>query len=198
MPRFPSFAQTIDECLTIDLSNIRKWGDLKENCDVNSRTYVWSKRGQQIASVGYHIECVNEGLKIMTLKYNYRNQPVEYQVSIVCSPSNLGIGVRRYFICPKTGNKCNKLISPSGTKYFFHRSAYDLLYDSQRQSKKYRWFNKQFGATFELDRLEQELFTKYRKTHNQGRPTPLLKKILKARAAFAKIDVREFERSLLT
>lgn len=178
MPRYQSFDPTIEDCLTIKISALNSWGYLTPNLNVWNRTYFWEWNGERVASIGYAIHTVSEDLKRMTLHYKHEGKPVTYSVDIVATPTNLGKGKRWYFICPKTGKRCMNLINPEGSKYFWHRTAFpELLYDSQKKSKAYRAFEKQFGPVFEIRRLEEQLSEKYRKTHYRGEPTPLVKKI---------------------
>ena len=179
MPRWPSFKPSIEDCLIINISKLREWGYLKNGWDFYHRSYMWYQGDRKTASIGFTIECVNEDLKCMTLKYKQRETSVEYTVDIVAIPTNLGNGKRWYFVCPNTGKRCMKLISPNGQKYFLHRTAFNVLYEKQKESKSFRSIGKQFGYAFKLEKLYDELYSGNRKTHYKGEPTPLVRKILK-------------------
>lgn len=182
MPRCPTFDPSIDECLTLKLSAINSWGHLKRDHDMYGASYIWSRNGEQIAAIGYSIINVSDDRKLMILEYNWRNEPVKYTVELEGVTTNLGNGKRWYFICPHTGKRCMNLISPSGSRYFLHRSAFPhLMYESQKRSKCARFLDDHFGIYYKIEKLEKELYTKYRKKHYRGRPTPLVKKLTKLR-----------------
>ena len=116
----------------------------------------------------------------MVLAYNHRDTPIKYAIEIVGISTNLGNGLRWYFICPYTGKRCMNLICPSGSQFFLHRTAFpELMYDSQKRSKEYRRINTTFGWLFEEERLNKQLNQKHRKTHYRGKPTPLVLSINK-------------------
>lgn len=179
MPRFPNFEQSINGCLAIKISLFKKWGYLKPGKDIFNAEYAWGTKENIVAKIGYSIKTINDDLKHLVLSYQHGEEPVNYYVKMVAVPTNLGNGKRWYFICPSTGKRCMNLISPRNCKYFVHRSAFNLLYESQKESKETRNFGKVFGKAFELDDLYDELYKKYRKFHYRGKPTPLVKKILK-------------------
>lgn len=180
MPRTQNFDPSIDECLTFKISMLNKRGHLKREHSMYGASYIWSQRGEKIAEVGYSIIYISEDHKQLILDYQWRKEPVNYTVEIVGIPTNLANGRRWYFICPHTGQRCMNLICPSGSRYFFHRSAFPhLMYESQKQSKAYRRLEDSFGWVFKKEKLQKELWQKYRKRHYRGRPTPLAQKINK-------------------
>ena len=178
MPRHPKFDPSIDECLAIKTSTLKDWGHLVPDLEVYNRSLSWRSNGVQVGSISYSILSAGKGQKQMVLNYKFKGQPVNYVVDVVSLTTNLGNGKRWYFICPETGKRCMDLISPPRSKYFLHRSAYpQLMYESQKRSKEYRKFDKEFSPIFELERLEQELYSKYRKKHYRGQSTPLVRRI---------------------
>lgn len=178
MPRHPKFDPSIEECLTIKTSTLKDWGHLAPDLEVYNRSLSWRSNGIQLGSISYSIRSTEQGQKQMFLNYTYGGQPVQYVVDLVSLNTNLGNGKRWYFICPETGKRCMNLISPPGSQYFLHRSAFpQLMYDSQKKSKEFRKFNKEFSPIFELERLEKELHLKYRKKHYRGQATPLVRRI---------------------
>ncbi|MCB9299927.1 MAG: hypothetical protein H6566_04705 [Lewinellaceae bacterium] len=200
MPRFPNFDPSIDECLTLKISAINSWGHLKPGLDIYSASYNWSRNGKRIASIGYSIRTISEDLKRMTLDYKSHGTPVSYTVDIVGIITNLGNGKRWYFLCPHTGERCMNLICPSGSNYFYHRTAFPhLMYESQKKSKEYRRMEAAFGWMFEEDRLQQQLHKKFRKSHYRGEPTSLVRKVERLRRSFPKKErlLREFERKII-
>ncbi len=182
MPHQPNFEPSIDECLTIKISAINSWGHLRLNWDMYNASYIWSRKGEKVASIGYSIKNISDSQKQIILEYKNKEEPVKYTIEIVGTPTNLGAGKRWYFICPSTSKRCMNLISPSGYPYFLHRSAFpQLMYQSQKKSKEYRKYEAAFDWLFEEERLRKQLGQKYRKRYYRGRPTPLVKKIEKIR-----------------
>lgn len=193
MPRYPSFRQTIDEALTFDISSLKNAGFLKPGVNIYSGKSTWSRSGRQTAAINYSIESIHDDLKQITFTYLHCKKHVNYVIDMVAIPTNLGNGKRWYFVCPSTEKRCMKLISPNGVKYFLHRSAFpDMLYDTQKRSKADRKFYQKFEPVFELDRLHEELFAKYRKRHYRGKPTPLVCRIEKIKTVFMKFRLADF------
>ncbi|MCB0549351.1 MAG: hypothetical protein KDD19_17365 [Phaeodactylibacter sp.] len=200
MPRFPNFDPSIDECLTLKISAINSWGYLKPDVDIYNASYIWSRNGEHIASIGYSIWTMSDDLKQMTLDYKQNGIPVKYSVDIEGLTTNLGNGKRWYFICPSTGERCMNLICPSGSRHFYHRTAFPhLMYESQKKSKEYRRIEATFGWMFEEERLQQQLHQKYRKRHYRGKPTPLVRKIERMRRGLPEKEklLIDLERSLV-
>lgn len=134
-----------------------------------SGTITWSTNEVKKASISirsntYHVQPYVE------LDYKCEGEPVKYQVKMVCIPSNLGVGVVWYFLCPETNKRCRKLYSISG--YFLHREAFkDCMYECQTKSKSHRKMDKRFAAYFKSDELHEELYSKHFKKTYAGKPT---------------------------
>jgi hypothetical protein len=56
-------------------------------------------------------------------------EPVDYRIRLVTTRPHFG-GLRWWFICPLSGRRAAKLHRPPGYKYFAHREAYGLTYQS--------------------------------------------------------------------
>lgn len=177
MPRYPNYEQSVDDCLTFKLSKLKEWGYLEN--DVTFRTYIWSVDGKEIAKLGFRIATITEDLKQLTFDYSVNGKPIKYNVSIVTVPSNLGIGKRWYFVCPRTDLKCLNLICPNGSDYFYHRKAFRLLYESQKKSKRWASVSRYFDTHDKLSKAIDDIRGKYRKVHYRGKPTLLIQKIHK-------------------
>ncbi|MAZ27116.1 MAG: hypothetical protein CL868_08590 [Cytophagaceae bacterium] len=72
------------------------------------------------------------------------------------------------------------------------------MYESQKQSKKWRAMEKVYGSYFDCDKYYyRELYSKYFKTHYKGKPTKrylyLMQKINEAE----KHSVRDIERLMI-
>ena len=199
MARLSSFTEAIDECITLKISKLKDWGFLHPDVQSYSNVMTWSDRGQPTASMNYTIQNEDHDTKSLILKYDYKGEPTTHKIPIVSVPSNLGKGVRWYFMCTTTDKRCMNLILPSGYRYFAHRSAFpNLMYHSQKQSKHYRFLEKTYGWEFKLERLYGELHQKYRKSHYRGKPTPLVRKIQQIEEAFEgkeQVDLSVFLKS---
>lgn len=177
MPRVPNFEPSIDDCLTFDINIIKS--QLKKGQGFFSCTYNWYSDGRRTSSMQLYIQTIRKNLKTITFNYAIKGESIIYSANVVAIPSNLGVGNRWYLICPKTGNRCSKLICPKGSKYFYHRTAFRLLYGSQKRSKSGIEFDMLFGDPLKLEDLYDELCQKYRKRHYRGKPTPLVEQIAK-------------------
>jgi len=78
-------------------------------------------------------------------------------------------------MCPMTGKRCRKLYQ--GDKYFYHRKASGLIYESQSYSSKIRGIYKIYD---EINMYEvcQELHSKHFKKFYNGQPTKRYLKLM--------------------
>ena len=183
--------QKIDDCLCISITSLKAWGYLR--ADVSNRNFTWSSNGREIARIGYTIHTIQDDMKEMQLKYRYKDEPIAYKIPIVSLPSNLGSGVRWYFVCAFSKKRCMKLICPNGSKHFAHRSAFpNMLYGSQMKTKSERAFYANFGIHVDVIDLQAELMQPYRKTHYKGQPTPLMRKFLRKQQRALNIKTAPF------
>ena len=170
--------QYVEKYISFSITWLKKSGCIKSDCDFYNVLSTWVRNGEVESSIKFDIVNINSQLKQLTFKYSVNERPINYKVDIEAFPSNLGIGYRWYFICPTAGRRCMNLVKPSFSDYFYHRSAFSLLYKQQLYNKN------SIGYLFltldkfdKKDRLIEELYQKYRKTHYRGKPTPLVRKI---------------------
>jgi hypothetical protein len=151
----------------------------------------WSLNGQPNGNIDIKVNTFGES-PYLELDYNANDKPINYRVELVTIPSNLGIGLIWYFVCPVTGKRCRKLYLAGN--YFYHRTAYRGLYEKQTQSKKSRELYKVFGSIGN-DELYRQLYKKNFKRTYAGKPTRnylrLTNKIEKAESV-SPIDLRRF------
>jgi hypothetical protein len=195
MAKFPTFPTLYDDVLQIRLSKLKELGYLNPN-QYKSGTLTWSTNGQErgsiLIAVGNQIE-----KPYVELKYQFKKEPRNYKVKLVSVPSNLGKGNVWYFVCPHTKKRCRVLYSIGG--YFLHREAFNgCMYESQTKSKHWRSLEKNFGAAFRTGEVYDELYSKYFKSHYRGKPTKRFKKLKAELDKAENIDIREFERLLIT
>ncbi|MCB0704046.1 MAG: hypothetical protein KDC34_02005 [Saprospiraceae bacterium] len=179
MGRYSKHPQYVQECLTFSISTLKKFKELSPDVIVYNGVCNWTKSGRRVSSISYRKESISDTEQILTFDFLSNGKPIVYDVKLVAIPSNLGKGVRWYFICPATGKRCTKLIRPYYRSQFFHRTAFGLKYESQCQSKTMRALDIVIGDIFRKDRLYEQLYKKYKKRHYRGKPTPLVRKIKK-------------------
>lgn len=166
MPRQANYNTTVDECLTVSITKLKEWNYLKNGC--KSGTISWSRNGDKHSSIG--IEMVfSDYDKHIILDYKTNGEPKRYKVKIIEVASNLGKGCLYYFLCPITLKLCRKLYLNSGM--FLHRTAFNMMYQKQIESKKYRGMTKVFEKAILPDEVYEERYKKYFKTHYNGKPT---------------------------
>jgi len=75
-----------------------------------------------------------------------------------------------FFICPKTGKHCRKLYSVGAM--FLHREAFQhCMYRSQTYSHSDRILLKSFKKGFESEKIYEQIYSKYFRSHYAGKPT---------------------------
>lgn len=185
MPRFANYPETIENCLTISTTNLKKWGYLTANQSKEGTVSV-SRNGHVYAKFG--IEVVM-GIDYGTLTFDYtigighNRKQIKYNAQIISIPTNIGNGLRYYFVCPSTGKFALKLYKSSGSDYFVHREAYNgLMYQSQLSNRNWRFLDKtRDGYYLKLDMLYSEYYRKgkgRRKRYYNGVPTKAYQRIL--------------------
>lgn len=194
MPRSPKFPTLYDEALQINISKLKEWGYLQPN-NRTAGTLNWSRNDQPTGSISITVSTL-EGNEYLRLKYNFKEEPREYNVRLVRKPTNLGIGEMWFFCCPSTGKLCRKLYSIGG--YFLHRSAFQgCFYEKQIQSKNARFLDQNYGAYFKAESLYRERRKKYLKKTYAGKPTKKYLKLSNEIKKAEKIDFREIQKLLV-
>ncbi len=193
MGRNITFKQTIEDCLTISITNLKKWKYLEPK-QIMSGSINWSRNGNVFASISIQVN-TNEKIPYITLDYKSNDVPINYKVYLTRIPSNLD-GYIWYFICPFTSKQCRKLYKID--KYFIHRAYHKLPYAKQLRSKKTRDMDNLFGAYFEIDNLYEMLHKKHLKKHYRGKPTKKYSKLSYKLNKAENMDYRQFESMLMS
>ena len=190
MPKFPTYPQTFDNSLQINITKLKKWNYLQPNTEYRG-VITWSKRGETTAEISIYAN--TKGVRYyIELDYLYKGEPRNYKVYLTSTPTNLKKGIMYFFICPHTGKKCRKLYSIGG--YFLHRTAFkNVFYSKQIESKFYRSLEKNYGAYFDIDNMYEKIYSKHFRTHYNGKETKQYKKIKKVIEQGKKIQYREIE-----
>jgi hypothetical protein len=88
--------------------------------------------GTKTGGISFTID-TNHFSPYIELDYLFDGKSINYKISLITIPSNLGKGSIWYFVCPETGKQCRKLYLSNG--YFLHRTAFsDLMYEAQTKS----------------------------------------------------------------
>ena len=174
MGKFATNPILFDEVLKISTTFLKKHGYFGKE-QIKTGVITWSRNGNKYASIS--IKANTTGTRhFIELDYKYNDVPIRYRIYIEYVPSNLGIGNIPYFICPKTKKKCRVLYQVSN--YFLHRTAFKYpMYETQTQSKYWRFLNNTFGADFQLEKLYEQLYSKHFQTHYNGKETKRYKKL---------------------
>ena len=168
MPRTTNYPILFDECKTVSISDLLRWGYLKINC-FKRGTITWSRGSERTGSIS--ITMNNQvAASYLELEYTYNDKPIKYRVRLTSTPSNLGKGVYWFFMCAQTGKRCRKLYLVDG--YFLHRSEFHgCFYEKQTYSSSKRSMCQSFEKLFGTDKLFDELYSKHFKQTYAGKPT---------------------------
>ena len=164
MPRESRHPVILNELLTIKASSI-----MSKAKDGPSMILRWYSRGEQVAGMRCLVE-QKDGETLVHFMYHSNVGPEHIQIHISTTPSNLGIGLIPFFVCPITGQRSRKLYLIGG-KLASRHAIKGALYDCKIWSKKYRELNKTFGKAFQLDGLYDKLHAPYFKQTYRGKAT---------------------------
>lgn len=194
MPRYSSLPTLYNEALQINISKLKEWGYLNPN-KWKTGTLNWSRNGNQTASISIGVSTLASD-EYLHLKYNFKEQPREYNIRLVSKPTNLGIGEMWFFLCPSTGQLCRKLYSIDG--YFYHREAFKgCFYEKQTQSKYARFLDQKYGAYFNAESLYFEARKKHLKKTYAGKPTKKFTKLSREIERAERVNFRDIEKALM-
>lgn len=174
----------LEECRQLRMEKLREWNYLKPNQIVTS-TICWNRHGVTVASIEIKLTIADfEG--VLELKYNYRNEPINYNVQVSSVSSNIGSGRVWYFVCPKTKARCRALHLIGG--FFFHRSAFTgCCYEKQTFSRNTRLMCNKYEMYFAAEKAYSEIHGRYFRKLYKGKVTKRYRKTLEAIAASEKI-----------
>lgn len=174
MGRYGNYPTTVEDCLSISIKKLKEWEYLKYN-GTKSGVISWSRNDISHSKINIDVR-KNDYTAFMILSYNFNGTPMNYQIEIITKHSNLGKGLMYFFLCPKTGKFCRKLILMNG--YFLHREAFKgLMYAKQIEAKKARELHFIFDKIYIREELYEERYKKYFKTHYNGKETKRFKRL---------------------
>jgi hypothetical protein len=193
MPKFPTFPTLYDECKAISISDLKRWGYLEPG-HRQSGILTWSCQGRQTGFIRAIVHMQNSG-PYLELDYKCDGNPVNYRIQIVSVPSNIGKGIVWYFVCPYTRKRCRKLYMVQ--TYFYHREAFKGgLYEKQTYSHRGRKFNKSFEDLLGVDKVYEQIYSKYFKPQYAGKPTKRYLKLLRRIQVAGSISANDVLRHL--
>jgi len=176
MPKQSQHPAIYNELKKVTTTFLKEHGYLKPNW-IKSGSIYWSGQGETTSSISISVNTFPDK-SYLELNYNYRNTPIRYRVPLVSFPSNLGIGVVWFFVCPCTGKRCRKLYLKDG--YFLQRAAFtNCLYKNQELSKRDKELGKILNTLLLTNQLFEQLCKKHFKSQYNGKPTRKYLRLLK-------------------
>ena len=166
MGRWSTGAITTGECMRLNINSYLK--NLKERQNIYG-SISWTNG----ASIGVYL-FFNDYSATLNLKYTKTDHKGEkhdlnYNVTIISRPSNLGTGRIYYFLCPFSGKRCRILYMGYGSLYFKSREAYShrIYFPSQMSSRLDKHNDKYWNLEHKLERL----YKTHPKKHYKGQKT---------------------------
>ena len=146
---------TTDDCLRINLSNLKGLGMLKRHC-FSRRDRNWSTNGQAIArlTIVTDLEC-REPSPCLKITGRAFGRDIDCILWLDCMPTPFG-GERWYALCPRTGRRCAALVLPPGQTHFASVKGWNVPYSSQRECPIHR-----AHRAIEKARVRRKALSKY-------------------------------------
>lgn len=122
----------VEASLRLDIRSLRRAGYLRPGARA-SGIWSWSCRGQPSGSIRFAIDLseMSEPMRgSAELSFSVNGEPRAQTVEVDGVPCRYG-GWRYYFVCPRTGDRCEVLCGVGG--YFASREHHRLTYHSQSE-----------------------------------------------------------------
>ena len=128
---------TTDDCLRINLANLKQHGMLQRHC-MTRREQVWSQYGQTIADLTLvtDLHCLERWPCLRITGYAF-GKVIDCVVYLEEQPLPYG-GERWFALCPRTGRRCTALVLPPGRVQFASVNGWNVAYGSQRECPIHR------------------------------------------------------------
>lgn len=128
---------TTDDCLRINLSNLKQLGMLQRHCMARQEE-VWSQYGQTTARLTLvtDVHCL-EASPCLRITGRAFGKVINCVVWLEEQPLPYG-GERWYALCPRTGRRCTALVLPPGQAHFASVKGWNVAYGSQRECPIHR------------------------------------------------------------
>ena len=119
----------VEACIRIDLAEPAVRAALTLGV-VRFGTWRWTRFGEQVAELAYEWRGDTPALR---LRYSVGGVAMVEDIDLVITTLRFG-GQRLWFLCPATGRRVRALYLPPGGRRFLSRQAYQLVYQSTRES----------------------------------------------------------------
>jgi len=128
---------TTDDCLRINLSNLKQRGMLQRHC-MARRKQVWSQYGETIADLTLvtDVHSLEPSPCLRITGYAF-GKVIDCVVWLEEQPLPYG-GERWFALCPRTGSRCAALVLPPGQAHFASVRGWNVSYSSQRECPIHR------------------------------------------------------------
>lgn len=187
-----------DSLQTISIYYLKKHGYLNGNFE---GSLTWSCRGETTGSIAFETHVTEEEKYIrliytITRRDSGKKDNFDYKIPIETTDCHFG-GKRYWFRCSlyKNGIYCGHRVAKlyEGGDYFACRHCYDLTYESRNENPTYRGFPyKQLTTESKIDKLYEKL----KKRTYKGKPTRLMRRIIKLKNKVGDYDSYELEKFL--
>lgn len=134
---------TVDDALTLDVNLLIRLRLIRAG-ECSFGTLTWTHKmfrgdgpGTVVATSGYEASLLDPETASVRLHYTCDNAPRDYRLRLTATPCHYG-GLRWWWLCPITGRRAMKLHLPAGATRFASRTAHQIGYAIQRQSRMRR------------------------------------------------------------
>lgn len=150
---------TVEECKSISVVKLKKWGFFKES--IRAGEFTWDE-----SSIAYKFDREKKELRLIYAFTDNQDPKAkqDYKIRLSTTPCNLG-GIRYWMHCPKCSRRVGKVYL-AGKYVFACRQCWNLCYRSQNLVG----FSRKGGVTISPPQLD-EMRAKIRNTYYQGKPT---------------------------
>ena len=145
---------TTDECVRINLADLKRLGMLKRHC-MNRRSRAWGSDGRTVAELTLvaDVHC-SEPYPCLKITGHAHGKRIDCLVWLDSSPMRFG-GERWYALCPNTGKRCTALVLPPGKTHFASVRGWGVSYGSQRECAVHRAYRAIDRASSRLKALSK-------------------------------------------
>jgi hypothetical protein len=159
-----------DECLRINLSNLKQLGMLQRHC-MTRHEQVWSQYGEATAELTLvtDVHCLEPSPRLTITGYAF-GKAINCVVYLEEYALPYG-GERWYAVCPRTGRRCTALVLPPGQLQFASVKGWNVPYGSQRECPIHRGYR-----AIEKVQVRRKALSKYTRKPTRKR---LLDKLIK-------------------
>lgn len=140
MPRYSRFPTAIEKCQSLSTAELRKAGcfDQPSRKDFLFTQWRGEKRTRFLMDINLTAESPHIIIKYFAFTIANPLMDVQDKIPIETHLIESSKGIRYYFLCPETNQRCQKLYLPPNELYYRHRSFYNLVYQKQMESKRER------------------------------------------------------------